>query len=81
MIINNVKTTSVMLPYIKYNRYVKPSWTNKGRPTGGRSHQTYVDYGDAKRDFRKEQRRFTADYQSREYEGLSTVSDHSYNPI
>ena len=35
MIINNVKTASVSLPYIKYNRYVKPNWTSKGRPTGG----------------------------------------------
>ena len=35
MIINNVKSASFTLPYIKYNRYVKPNWTNKGRPTGG----------------------------------------------
>lgn len=53
-------------------------WTLKGRPRG-RKYQTFADYKDAKRRFRKEQRRCVADYQSKDYEELSKASDYNYD--
>ena len=53
-------------------------WTLKSG-SRGRKHQTFADYKDANRRFRKEQRRCVAGYQSKDYEELSKASEYNHD--
>lgn len=53
-------------------------WTNEGRPRG-RSYQTFVDYKDAKRMFRKEQRNCVTAHDAKEYEDMAREAEQNYD--
>ena len=57
-------------------KYIK--WTKDGRPRG-RHNQTYAEYKEAKRLFRREQRRCIQEYSMREYANMSSTLEQDQN--
>ena len=57
-------------------KYIK--WTKDGRPRG-RHNQTYAEYKEAKRLFRREQRRCIQEYSLREYANMSSTLEQDQN--
>lgn len=53
-------------------------WLNAGKPRG-RDHQTFADYKEAKRLFRKEQRCCAAEFAAKEYEELASADEQNYD--
>ena len=52
-------------------------WVQNGQPRG-RNHQTFEDYKEAKRLFRKEQRRCIQEYELKEYEGMVKAAEQNF---